>query len=529
MNTKSQEDKHQHDWAKNQEGKPVHINNSPSGAKGYYCMGCGNEMVAIQRHIEGYRPYFRHHVKDQKIQLECTFNSETYRHKVAKEILQRIKRVKVPKVIKKPPVQDGISQAILLKDEEIIRAHTVKNELQFYEDEEGMLQWNKKLGIEDKNLIIKPDVTFFDKSGNPILLIELVATHKASSEKLSKIKALGINAIEIILPRGDSEEIEAIFSITKNTKWLFNKQEYESDYFQLSRSSGKTIFQAESDQEFLYEETFECRRTEIGNLIRAIGKVVSGPPYEKIEANIREEIQRVSRIKKSSEQQWEELRGRIEDRVFDAFAEESRKIRTLTDDTQKQDSKVEERYRDLEERYQRKAGELRLAEDDFSGDIRPKNRIHKDREEEIEQEQIGVNESLEFERREIERIQRETDDLPRQFAELEKSTIREIESLEKGEKDIIEETRRIEAELPREFEEAEREARQIFESRRKEVIRCIEEFDSGGVENFTDSSRFIKLLRAREFLLNFESRKSDYQRVRAAKDLFASGAYKSRN
>lgn len=538
--TNQENKKHQHDWAKTQEGKPVHINNSPSGAKGYYCLGCENEMVAVQRHIEGYRPYFRHHAKDQKVQLECTFNNETYRHKIAKEILQRIKRVKVPKVLKKPPVADGMNQAILLKEEEIITAHTVRNELRFYEDNDGNLQWDNKSTADNKNLIIRPDVTFFDKSGSPTLLIELVAAHKAKSDKLSKIRALGINAIEVILPRGDSVEIEATFSITKYTKWLFNKYEYETDYFQLSRSPGKAIFQVEGHQEFLYEETFECRRTEIGNLIRAIGKVLHGASYQKAQSDVRKEIQRIERLKTSAQQQWEELRGRIEDRVFDGFAEKSRKIRNLTDQCREQESKIEERHRDLEERYQRKAGELKLAEDNFSGDLRPKNAIYRSREEEVEQEQIRVNESLELERREIERIQRERDDLRRKFSELESSTIQKIRRAEKGEEDAIEQFRGKENELPKEFkrnqEEVQREfeqnksaAQRVFESRRTEIARCIEASDRREAHRLANPSRFNQLLQAREFLFDFHHRKTDCQRLRAAKELFASGAYKSGN
>lgn len=36
------------DWANNIERNPIHITQAESGAKGYYCMGCGKVINAVK-------------------------------------------------------------------------------------------------------------------------------------------------------------------------------------------------------------------------------------------------------------------------------------------------------------------------------------------------------------------------------------------------------------------------------------------------------------------------------------------------
>ena len=165
-------------YAHNIENQPKHISEVESGRKGYFCMGCGREMQA-KKSIK-ITEYFSHDPKNIKNTGKCTYSDETYRHKLAKEILQRIKKIKVPTLYKYPPKgTDGM--AMKIKDAHFVDADTVKNELQFYEDESGIIHYGRGINFiteTDKNSLIQPDVTFFDSSDNPILLIELVATHK---------------------------------------------------------------------------------------------------------------------------------------------------------------------------------------------------------------------------------------------------------------------------------------------------------------------------------------------------------------
>ena len=165
---------------------PKHISEVESGKKGYYCMGCGREMQAKKGGILTH--HFAHDPKDILKKGKCIYSDETYRHKLAKEILQRIKQIKVPNLYKYPSL--GIEgKPNKLREAWTVVASTVKNELTFYEDENGTICYGRDIVFEgtEKFLLIKPDVTFFDKDENPILLIEIVATHKIDKNKLIKI------------------------------------------------------------------------------------------------------------------------------------------------------------------------------------------------------------------------------------------------------------------------------------------------------------------------------------------------------
>lgn len=85
-------------YANNVKGKVIHISEACSGRKGYFCLGCERELQAIISKIENRISYVRHDLKAVKNQKKCTYSDETYRHKLAKEILQRIKKIKVPVV-----------------------------------------------------------------------------------------------------------------------------------------------------------------------------------------------------------------------------------------------------------------------------------------------------------------------------------------------------------------------------------------------------------------------------------------------
>ena len=64
---------------------------------------------------------------------------------------------------------------------------------------------------KEKFLLIQPDVAFFDKDETPILLIEIVATHKVDPEKIVKIKRLGIDTVQVKVPKDSPQEIENCF------------------------------------------------------------------------------------------------------------------------------------------------------------------------------------------------------------------------------------------------------------------------------------------------------------------------------
>lgn len=154
--------------------------------------------------------HFSHDPKDIAIKGKCTYSDETERHKIAKDILQRIKQIKVPALYKYPPqVVEGKSYKI--RDAQVIKAFSVRNEISFYEDENGNLSYGSNIYSETgikKYALIRPDITFFDVNEKPILLIELIATHDINEEKLSKIIRLGDDTIRISIPKESPEKIE---------------------------------------------------------------------------------------------------------------------------------------------------------------------------------------------------------------------------------------------------------------------------------------------------------------------------------
>ncbi len=159
--------------------KEIYILDAVSGRKGYFCLGCSKEMQAVRSVIQGRKSYFRHDVEANKSKGKCTYSDETYRHKIAKEALQISKRIKLPAILKHNPGNQ--KDALLIKPPDYIEAHSVSIELSFYETDDGEVRWGKDIG---QNLLIRPNVTFFDNNGKPILLIEIVATHKLTEDKV---------------------------------------------------------------------------------------------------------------------------------------------------------------------------------------------------------------------------------------------------------------------------------------------------------------------------------------------------------
>jgi hypothetical protein len=293
-------------YAYNIKNEVIFIEKADSGRQGYYCMGCGREMLAKKGAIR--RPHFAHDFKDALMKNSCTFAEETLRHKLAKEILQLEKKIKVPTLYKQPPQgTDQVPRKI--KESELIQAHSVRNEVQFYEDEKGKICWGRNLDFkeaENKNkyLLIQPDVTFFDKDNNPILLIELVATHKVDREKLTKIRRLGIDAVEVKVPKDSPEAINNIFGVTSQTKWLYNYEQEKTDYFSIPEGDRTGVLPLDDFQAGV-SETPLCRLNRIRNLLRGIRKFVESEEYRTAEQAFRQSLRRV---KDNTERDRERMR-----------------------------------------------------------------------------------------------------------------------------------------------------------------------------------------------------------------------------
>jgi len=297
-------------YALNLQDEEVFIGNVERGRKGYFCMGCKREMQAVKPKIDRIRPYFRHDVKALIDGKKCTYSDETYRHKLAKEILQINKSIKVPAVYKYPP--KGVEGwPNLISESKVIEAFSVGIERYFYEDENGKISFGKNDESASKYLLLKPDVTFFDKNQNPILFIELVATHKVSEEKKIKISRLGIDTIQITIPKDSPESIGKALNSTNHTKWIYNYDQENTQYIPIPQSNTEGIQPIDEIQRKLFEESYKCRAAQIGNLISTIRKCLGSEYYAQIAGDFRSEI---SRTKENTERHRDKWRRICEDR-----------------------------------------------------------------------------------------------------------------------------------------------------------------------------------------------------------------------
>lgn len=354
-------------FASDVKGNPIYIDDAISGRKGYFCLGCEREMQAVKSIIRGRKSYFRHDVEANKAKGKCTYSDETYRHKLAKEALQLSKRIKVPAILKYHPTNEG--DALLIKPSHYIEAHSVSVEIPFYETDDGEVRWGKDIG-EGQNLLFRPDVAFFDVNGQPILLIEIVATHKLTEDKIILMRRLGIDTVSVTVPKDSPAAITQTFDGTSRTKWIYNYEQETTQYISLSDSNAEAISFIDEQQGRDFKITLKCRQAEIGDLIRRIGRCLESEQFRTIDESNRRELQRVKEntdellrdIERKAEGNTEYLSAE-EDIEITAFRESRRKNQDIISGIQLDQSKAEKRYRELEERYIRKDEEIRREQE----------------------------------------------------------------------------------------------------------------------------------------------------------------------
>ncbi len=363
------EDK-QNDWALDINRKRIHISQAQSGRKGYYCPACSQEMLACLSEI--IRSHFKHDFRDVEHKGKCTFSNETFRHKIGKEILQRIKQIKVPALNKYPPKGEE-GRPMRVRKGETIRAHRVEIEMPFYEDQQGEVKWGRIDQVDEKNLLIQPDVAFFDKSGHPTLLIELVATHKPDEDKLAKLKRLGINTVLVRLPKGTEEEIEATFAVSSSTRWAYHYEEQITEYVPVPARNQNDLSEADVEQRKLFEETFECRAAEVRNLLRAIKKCLGGEHYRAAEGGLRQEISRVAGIADGESHELQGIRRAIRERLDESVGDRRGAIEDRRRELSAKESQLYQRYqskrRALSDQVEKTERQTGLVEEEISGTI----------------------------------------------------------------------------------------------------------------------------------------------------------------
>ncbi|MFC7443616.1 hypothetical protein [Mesoflavibacter profundi] len=475
------------DWAKNVKGEHLFIDNAQRGRKGYFCIGCDKQMEAvIRKKNPNHRSYFRHVPVDiEKDDTPCTFSNRQYRETLATDILQRVKAIKVPNVYKYPPRgEDGAP--MLLEKAKFVTAKKVKSQLTFYEDCKGAIKYGKNPEVEDRYLLIRPDVTFFDANNKPILLIELVITHKVKEEKKIKLRRLGVDTVSIIVPKSSAQEIEDNFKTTKRVKWEYNGIEASTKYIRVSSGTSEGILEFDEDQRRIFEESLTCRKARLNNTLRTIKKSLQSEPYRRAEHDFESELSRIESATKAEREGLEQMEERFEREIYAEFRGKFDEIKERREIVSTERSNFERKSRNLETRYLNKRREIEREEEELSRCIRESS--------DIEEKSKSIRNS-------IDRVRRKIKDLPKTFKKL------EIESKRKFDTD-----RR----------ELENEERELVSSVTEEFYRGIR----SNTRKFPEGIRNI--LEAKRMGYDFENAKREENSYKRARELFNKGTWKAR-
>ncbi len=521
MIEKEEHKEEQNEFAENIKGEIIYILDAESGKKGYFCIGCKSEMQAVRSQIKSRKSYFRHDPKDvRKSERECTFSNQNYRHSQAISILNRIKRIKAPTLYKYPPKKsDG--KAIKLKDSAFINAKYTKAELTFYETDDGEVKFGKNPHIDHRNLLIRPDVTFFNAQNEPILLIEIVVTHKINHEKLAKIKRLGIDTVQVTIPKDSLENIEKSFSLGRQIKWIHNNEQERTEYIHTPNRDTEGVSQIDELQRALFEESFKCRESQIRNLIRRIKKHLGSEQYRAVERGLTQEIQRVEKNTERAEEKLKKYRNGIRERVERTFQAKREKLDREEKEVELEfdgkESAIEQRYIDLEERYLKKRGEIEEEQRDVE-ESTIEIEYFESTKKEYRAATTDITNRIDSTRKRKEDNINLKEGLPKEFERLQNEERanfrRKAEGIE-SEKDG----------LPGRFGEKERELEAEFAALRKRTVKQIENSDIGGTSEL--SGRLKRILKTRSIFHDWEERQNTLKRNRRALECLNKGTYKN--
>ncbi|WP_417353195.1 hypothetical protein [Flavobacterium alkalisoli] len=510
----------QNEYARDVEGTIRYILEVERGKKGYWCLGCGEEMQAVHRTIEGYRPYFRHDASDVSKVRKCTYSSEQARRFLVMDILARTKRIKVPKVYKYAP--DGDSK-VLLMESRFIEAASVRGNLIFYEDNEGSLCWGRE--VPDGCIALyRPEITFFDVHQKPLLLIAITEKKlKLTEETKVKVRSMGIDIVVLKPPKDTPEHIAQSLESTTNTKWIFNHVEHNTPYFQLSRGDREGISATDAEQIGLFRESFACRQSQISNLIRKIEKCLGTEHYNKTERDLRAELSGVESAAGASRTELDYLRKYHRERV--------------------------------EARYSGEIDAVRKGESEFQFSLGTTQEEVRTTERELEKRYLSERDALVSRRREVEQLISAFDDIERSSGAItaEQSSVEDeirrldarilelsrnrdaapgrFELLKEQEQSRFErETERLRSALegiPGRLEQERAKLSAAFEDSRERAIETITNRDSTGDSELAQGLK--RLMDCRGTLLNWDDVQKPYDRIRKAYDSFRDQSYKEWN
>lgn len=532
------------EWAfSEKDGKDVFIKDTINGKKGYRCLGkdCGNQLISVNiRTNPNHKSHFRHApVNVKNGEIKCTFSNREYREALASSILTRIKTIKVPPLFIFNPTNNDESK--LLEKSKFINAFRVQSQVTFYEDDDGIIHWGKNPQVDKRYLIRRPDVVFFNEEDLPILFIELVITHKITDDKKADLHRLGIDTIQVIVPKTSQEDIEKNFYSTKNIKWVYNEKAASTNYFQVPSGNHQGVLEPDEHQRGLFKESYRCRISRVSNLIRTIKLCLESESFRNSEQSFDSEL---SRVKGNTERERQELER----------LEESNRTEAL-DRNKEADKKIKDSYGNLESRYIIKKRELEDAANSYYSDERIRESIKykiadiESTIEQIEGETGKFDKHIESEENRMEEqvwreFVRETElvvgriDEIRVENEIIEDKIRtsidsQIKSTEKSIGNIGIRQKRIDDTIRRdfrtkiEFEESEIER---FEREERELATTVrDEFHRECIEHPAKlSERIRNILETERLVHNFELAKRQEARYKRAYELFRKGTWEKR-
>lgn len=511
-----------------------------SGRKGYFCMGCTKEMQAIKGPIK--KHHFRHHVNNlDHSKTECVHASRVYREKLAYNYFMRVKQIKVAAVYKFPPKGEE-GNANLLEDAKTIVAHRVERELTFYENEEGEINWGKNPEIEERYLLIRPDAVFFDEDDKLILFLEFVVTHKPDTDKLNKLQRLGINTVQIIVPKLAEPELEKSISQASKVKWTYNENESNTEYIHISNGSREGVPFIDEDQRKLFEESFKCRSAQIGNLIRSIKRCLGLQSYQRAERLFEQEISRIENATREHQSRLDEIQARIESEISAELGDRILAIGQQREKFQSDKADLEKRYLTKREKLTREQENLdrevqyRYGIRESESSIRDRFRTVEERlGNDFERELSTIGRDIKREisafnnyKRSEERIRNDIEKdtaFERDFGKAKRGIVKEFKKQEDRERQEFDRTAEIlQAEIDSLNDTAENDdesLRRRSEGEKELIAKRISERDVLGGDEL--SERIANVLQVRGHLDGYQR---DITRIEEAKRIIQDGAYK---
>lgn len=183
------------------DGTLVHIADVPSGlACNCICPGCGRRMVAKKGEIQGH--HFAHYVRRDG--QTCVSAGETALHKFAKRVLDGRLEIALPAMV----VEDHGDREVVVEAERRTFDHAI---------------------LEKKDGQIVPDVVLLLRDRR--LIVEFKVTHPCDEQKIARIRAMDIGAIEIDLSQYRDHVLSEIgdqILYDAPRKWLHNPRELKA-------------------------------------------------------------------------------------------------------------------------------------------------------------------------------------------------------------------------------------------------------------------------------------------------------------